>query len=40
MDDPKWRAAYEALLASRRAAPPTGYRLGRGRPEDKYGDVA
>lgn len=40
MEDPEWRAAYEALLASLRAAPRTGYRLGRVSVEDKYGDVA
>lgn len=40
MDDPEWRAALEALLASLHAAPRTGYRLGRVTAEDKYGDVA
>lgn len=40
MDDPEWRAAYEALLASLAAAPRAGYQLGRITAADKYGDVA
>jgi antitoxin (DNA-binding transcriptional repressor) of toxin-antitoxin stability system len=40
MDDPEWRAAYEALMASLRAAPRDGYRVGRITAEDKYGDKA
>ena len=40
MDDPEWRAEYEALLASLGTAPRQGYRVGTIRAEDKYGDVA
>lgn len=38
MDDPSWQAAYEAVLASLRAAPRTGFRLGATTAVDKYGD--
>jgi prevent-host-death family protein len=38
MDDPEWREAYRALLASLRAAPRDGYRVGKISAQDKYGD--
>lgn len=40
MQDPEWRAAYEELLASLRAAPRTGWRVGEITAEDKYGPAA
>ena len=37
--DPKWRAAYDKMVALMDATPDTGYRVGKITEEDKYGEV-
>ena len=38
-DDPEWQAAHARMVASMRAAPATGHRVGKLSEDDKYGDA-
>lgn len=38
-NDPQWRAKFEEMIAFMRAAPRTGYRVGKITEDDKYGEV-